>query len=107
MFAALWVIRANQVTTVFEHQNMTSGTAITIQQGESAPVGITITPSRRTQGASVELNGTAVAHPSGAQPGQLLVDLSELPPGSNQLVIRVPRPTWFEAVSTVEIWVDG
>lgn len=106
VLAALWVVRVNQVTTEIEHPAMTSGTAITIQRGEIVPVGITITPARRAEGASVELNGIAAAHPSGDQPGQLLVDLSKLSPGANELVVRVPRPTWTKAVTTIEIWVD-
>lgn len=104
---ALWLVRVNQVVTAVEHPAMTSGSMFTIQQGESEPVRITISPARRAEGASVELNGNAVSHPGGAEPGQLLVDLSKVAPGASELVIRVPRPTWFEAVTTVEIRVDG
>lgn len=103
----VWIVRANQVTIDIEHPAMTADRSVTIEAGDPSPLVVTVHPARRADGASVELNGLAVAHPSGDEPGQLMVDLSLLAPGAQELVIRVPRPTWTEAVTTVTIDVAG
>lgn len=104
-FGLAWIVRANQVTTEVEHPGKTGAGAVSIDSGDTSPLVITVAPARRSEGASVEINGVAVAHPPGERPGQLAVDLSKLSPGLSEVVVRVPRPTWFEAVTTVSIEV--
>lgn len=107
VFGFAWIVRANQVTTEIDHPGRTADGAISIDPGDTAPLVITVTPARRAEGTAVEINGVAVAHPPGDKPGQLLVDLSKLTPGINNVLIRVPRPTWVEAVTSVSIDVVG
>ncbi len=100
----VWLVSVNQIGLTVSHSGLT-GERVEITEGSREPLLIAIDPGRRTQGATVTLDGAAVAHPAGSGPGELLVDLSQLNLGTHQLTIEVPRPTWPSLTETMTIEV--
>lgn len=102
--AAAWLIRVNQVETVVTVDGQEVG-RIVGAGAELSEVVIVIEPARRAEGATVEIGGRPIAHPPGARPGELIVDLSALGPGEYELEIRAPRPSWSDMVRLVQVTV--
>ena len=102
---AVWLIRVNQVSTVVRIHGQ-EVERIAGSGDDLSEIVILIDPARRAEGATVEVDGRRIAHPAGEDPGELVVDLSKLGPGEYELEIRAPRPSWSDAVTTVQVTVN-
>ena len=101
---AAWVWSANDVRIRVSRDGV-DVTRYVVAEGDPDPLVIEVSPARRADSSRVLLDGDPVPHPEGAAPGELLWFADDLRPGMYVLEIRVPRPTWFEAVHTVAVEV--
>lgn len=102
--AAISLVRVNQVDVTLHHPGL-EGDRLLITTGIVEPLRVLVDPPRRVDGTRVTLDGRLVPHPFDTTSGRLTWDPSGLDPGSYQLRVTVPRPTWFAVVKELTVVV--
>ena len=97
-----WVVSLNRISV---QTSLPDGSrSFVVELPDPEPLVVTISPARRVEGTEVLIDGRRVAHPPGAEPGQIIITLDRLEPGQHTIEIRVPRPTWTP--ESVEVGVE-
>lgn len=97
-----WVVSLNRISV---QTSLPDGSrSVVVELPDPEPLVVTISPARRVEGTEVLIDGQRVAHPPGAEPGQIIITLDRLEPGQHTIEIRVSRPTWIS--ESVEVGVE-